>query len=92
MINTKFLWKKCILTSLLIILSLQFAYGQQASSDSIPSRKGTFDDLVDIGYGYQKKREVTSSITSVQPEEFNKGNINNPWQLIQGKVSGLFYQ
>jgi iron complex outermembrane receptor protein len=87
--NTNFLWKKCFLTSLLIILSLQFAYGQQTGSDSIPSRKGTFDDLMDIGYGYLKKREVTSSITSVQSEEFNKGNINNPWQLIQGKVAGL---
>ena len=71
------------------MLSLQFAHGQQTGSDSIPSSKRTFDDLVDIGYGYQKRREVTSSITSVQSEEFNKGNINNPWQLIQGKVSGL---
>lgn len=87
--NIKILCKKCLLTSLFTILSLQFTNGQQTGSDSIPSSKGTFDDLVDIGYGYQKKREVTSSITSVQSEEFNKGSINNPWQLIQGKVSGL---
>jgi TonB-linked SusC/RagA family outer membrane protein len=87
--STKFLWKICLLTSLLISLSLQFAYAQQTSIDSIPSGKGIVDDLVDIGYGYQKKREVTNSITSVQSEDFNKGSINNPWQLIQGKVSGL---
>jgi iron complex outermembrane receptor protein len=87
--NTKKFCEKCFFTSLVFILSFQLVNGQLAGSDSIPSRKGTIDDLVDIGYGYQKKREVTSSITSVKSEDFNKGNINNPWQLIQGKVPGL---
>ena len=46
-------------------------------------------EVVVVGYGTQKKREVTSSIASVKSDEFNKGNVNNPVQLIQGKVSGL---
>ena len=46
-------------------------------------------EIVVVGYGTQKKREVTSSITSVKSEEFNKGNVSSPVQLIQGKVSGL---
>ncbi len=46
-------------------------------------------EVVVVGYGTQKKREVTSSITSVKSEEFTKGNVTNPVQLIQGKVSGL---
>lgn len=46
-------------------------------------------EIVVVGYGTQKKREVTSSITSVNSDEFNKGNVGNPVQLIQGKVSGL---
>jgi iron complex outermembrane receptor protein len=46
-------------------------------------------EIVVTGYGTQKKREVTSSITSVKSDEFNKGSVNSPVQLIQGKVSGL---
>jgi TonB-dependent starch-binding outer membrane protein SusC len=46
-------------------------------------------EVVVVGYGTQKKRETTSSIVSVKSEEFNKGSVNNPVQLIQGKVSGL---
>jgi iron complex outermembrane receptor protein len=46
-------------------------------------------EVVVVGYGTQRKREVTSSITSVNTEEFNKGNVVTPVQLIQGKVAGL---
>ena len=47
------------------------------------------NEVVVTGYGTQKKREVTSSITSVKSDEFNKGSVNSPVALIQGKVSGL---
>ena len=47
------------------------------------------DEIVVIGYGTQKKKELTSAISSVKAEEFNKGQVNNPAQLIQGKVAGL---
>jgi len=46
-------------------------------------------EIVVIGYGTQKKRESTSSIANVKSDDFNKGNVTNPAQLIQGKVSGL---
>ena len=44
---------------------------------------------MDKAYSEQKKRELTTSISELKSEEFNKGNINNPLQLIQGKVAGL---
>ena len=47
------------------------------------------NEVVVTGYGTQKKREVTSSITSVKSDEFNKGSVQSPVALIQGKVSGL---
>ncbi len=47
------------------------------------------DEIVVIGYGSQSVKEVTSAVTSVKSEDFNKGNINDPIQLIQGKVAGL---
>ncbi|MCX6234263.1 MAG: SusC/RagA family TonB-linked outer membrane protein [Bacteroidetes bacterium] len=46
-------------------------------------------EVVVVGYGTQKTREVTSAVTSVKSEDFNRGNITNPVQLIQGKVAGL---
>ena len=47
------------------------------------------DEIVITGYGTQKKKEITSAITNVKSDEFVKGNVNNPVQLIQGKVAGL---
>lgn len=47
------------------------------------------DEVVVVGYGTQKSKEVTSAVTSVKADDFNKGNITDPVQLIQGKVAGL---
>lgn len=46
-------------------------------------------EIVVIGYGSMEKNKITSAITNIKPEDFNKGNINNPAQLLQGKVAGL---
>lgn len=45
--------------------------------------------VTSIGYGTVERREITSAVASVDSEDFNKGNINNPAQLLQGKVAGL---
>ena len=47
------------------------------------------DDVVVIGYGSQKKKEVTGSVASVKSEDFNAGIKNSPVGLLQGKVAGL---
>lgn len=47
------------------------------------------DEVVVIGYGTQEKKEITSSVASLSPEDFNTGNVPNPTQLLQGKVAGL---
>ncbi len=47
------------------------------------------DEIVVVGYGTQRQKEVTSAIVSVKEEDFNKGNINNAEQLLAGKVPGL---
>ncbi len=53
-----------------------------------PSEK-TLDEVVVTGYGTQKAKEVTSAISSVKAEDFNRGNVNDPVQLVQGKVAGV---
>jgi TonB-linked SusC/RagA family outer membrane protein len=47
------------------------------------------DEVVVVGYGTQRVREVTGAVASIKAEDFNAGNVNDPIQLIQGKVAGL---
>lgn len=47
------------------------------------------DEVVVIGYGTQKKGDVTSAISSVKAEDFLVGNFNNAGELLKGKVPGL---
>ncbi|WP_073098431.1 SusC/RagA family TonB-linked outer membrane protein [Leeuwenhoekiella marinoflava] len=47
------------------------------------------DEVLVVGYGTQKKSDLTGAVSSVVAEEFNKGVVNNPGNLLQGKVSGL---
>lgn len=47
------------------------------------------EEIVVVGYGTQEKKEITSSVTSVKEEDFNKGTVNDPAQLLAGKVAGL---
>lgn len=56
----------------------------------IALKPGTqLDEVVVVGYGTLKTREITGSVSSVKSAEFNKGNVNDVGALIQGKVPGL---
>ncbi|MGA0284035.1 MAG: SusC/RagA family TonB-linked outer membrane protein [Saprospiraceae bacterium] len=47
------------------------------------------DEVVVIGYGTVKKRDVTGSVASLKEEDFNKGIIVSTDQLLQGRVPGV---
>jgi TonB-dependent starch-binding outer membrane protein SusC len=47
------------------------------------------EEVVAVGYGIQKKIDITGAVGSVQSENFNRGVINSPGQLLQGKVAGV---
>lgn len=47
------------------------------------------EDVVVVGYGVQKKSDVTGSIASIKSENFNQGVVANPGQLLQGKLAGV---
>ena len=49
----------------------------------------SLEEAVVIGYGSQDKKEITSAVVGVKPEDFNRGNVANPTQLLQGKLAGL---
>ena len=77
---------------------LQFSY-MGFASQTVAAKKGmvirlkednlVLQEVVAIGYGSQKKKEVTGSVASVKAEDFNSGVKSNPVGLIQGKVAGL---
>lgn len=46
-------------------------------------------EVVVVGYGVTQKKDLTGSITSITPKDFNRGIISNPVQVLQGKVAGL---
>lgn len=47
------------------------------------------EDIVVIAYGEKKKSDITGAISSIDEEEFNKGVVVNPGELLQGKVAGV---
>jgi TonB-linked SusC/RagA family outer membrane protein len=46
-------------------------------------------DVVVVGYGTQKKSEVTSAVASINAEDFRQSGARNAMDLVQGKVAGL---
>lgn len=47
------------------------------------------DEVVVIGYGTQKKSDLTGSISTVGEKDFNQGVISSPEQLVNGKIAGV---
>lgn len=56
---------------------------------SLTESNRALDEIVVVGYGSQRRTDVTGSISSVDSEDFNRGVVTNPGQLLQGKVAGL---
>src|SRR5687767_10497114 len=47
------------------------------------------NEVVVVGYGTARKRDLTGSVTAITSKDFNKGAIVTPEQLIVGKVAGV---
>lgn len=68
----------------------EVAVGNQTSlTVTLHEDTQVIDEVVVIGYGTQRRADVTSSVATVKAEAFNKGSILDAGQLIQGKVAGL---
>lgn len=49
----------------------------------------TLSEVVVVGYGTDSKKNLTSAVNTVKPDELNRGAISDVGQLLQGKVPGL---
>ncbi len=47
------------------------------------------DDVVVVGYGTQRQKDITGSVGSVSNKDFNQGVVLSPQQSIQGKLAGV---
>jgi len=53
------------------------------------AEENNLDEVVVVGYGTQRRGEITSAVASVKSENFVKGAAGDAAQLIRGKVAGL---
>ena len=62
---------------------------EQVSHIVLEAETVGIEEVVAIGYGSQRKSDITGAVGSVRSEDFNKGVNTSPGQLLQGKVSGV---
>ena len=68
----------------------EVAVGSQTSVNvSMKSDITSLSEVVVIGYGEISKKDLTGAVASVKSEDFIKGVISSPEQLIQGKTAGV---
>lgn len=65
------------------------AVGSGTVNISFVQTSAVLNDVVVIGYGTARKKDLTGSVTAVTAKDFQKGNIQTPEQLIAGKVAGV---
>ena len=62
--------------------------GQTAYDITLTSGE-LLQEVVVVGYGAVKKQDLTGAVTVLSEEDFNKGVITSPEQLIQGRAAGV---
>ena len=62
---------------------------QTVMNISMASSSSALNELVVIGYGSATKKDMTGAVKSIKSGEFNRGIINSPEQLLQGKMAGV---
>lgn len=63
--------------------------GKNQLSIKLEEENDLLDEVVVVGYGVQKKRDLTGAITSIKPEDITAAPMPNPIESLQGKVAGL---
>lgn len=58
-------------------------------SVTLSANDATLNEVVVVGYGTMRRKDVTSSITTVNAKDLDKGVYTDPAQMLQGKVAGL---
>jgi TonB-linked SusC/RagA family outer membrane protein len=62
---------------------------RSALNVSLKEDAKALEEVVVVGYGTQRREEVTSAVTNVTQEDFRQSGARNALDLVQGKVAGL---
>ncbi|MBS1743972.1 MAG: TonB-dependent receptor [Bacteroidetes bacterium] len=60
-----------------------------AATVALTEKNQQLNEVVVVGYGTAKKKDLTGAVTVVTSKDFQKGAITTPEQLIAGKVAGV---
>ncbi|WP_318343573.1 SusC/RagA family TonB-linked outer membrane protein [Flagellimonas baculiformis] len=63
--------------------------GQSTINVTLEEDAQALDEVVIIGYGQTTVKDATGAVAAVTSEDFNRGIISSPEQLIQGKTAGV---
>jgi TonB-linked SusC/RagA family outer membrane protein len=63
--------------------------GQTNLNIKLRSESNELQQVVVIGYGTQRRRDVTGAVASVNGAELSKQPVQTPTQALQGKVAGV---
>ena len=68
----------------------EVSIGSQTNfSVSIQSEGTSLNDVVVVGYGTARRKDITGAVSSISAKDFNQGIITTPMDAVQGKVPGL---
>lgn len=56
---------------------------------TMETQESSLNEVIVIGYGTTRRRDLTGAVASVKSKDFNQGVVNSPDQLLQNKVPGL---
>ena len=65
------------------------ARGKSNFQISLEEDKQLLDEVVVVGYGVQRKSDVTGALTRVGEKELNSKPVNNAFEALQGKAAGV---
>jgi TonB-linked SusC/RagA family outer membrane protein len=65
------------------------ADGAVPLSVKMESGENRLNDVVVVGYGTQRQKDVTGAVAAISNKDFNSGQVLSPQQSIQGKVTGV---
>ncbi|WP_241664795.1 SusC/RagA family TonB-linked outer membrane protein [Seonamhaeicola maritimus] len=63
--------------------------GQANLNVELTEDAAQLDEVVIIGYGSTTKKDATGSVEAITSEDFTKGNIVTPENLLSGRISGV---
>jgi TonB-dependent starch-binding outer membrane protein SusC len=69
--------------------NLEAAISGSSVDVSITATQSNLNEVVVVGYGTARKRDLTGAVASVKAKDFNQGVFASPDNLIQGKVAGV---